>query len=166
LLIAGAGLPFVFGRYAMDITFAEGEVLLALATTAGCMLPAAAAIAVLRYRLYDIDVLINRALVYIPLTAIVGGLYTGGVALGQRLFVAVTGDRSDAAIVLTTLVIASLFTHIRNGLQGVVDSRFRPARPTPVVGLPPLIPHDELKARLAQIEERITQLEGSRLPRR
>jgi F0F1-type ATP synthase assembly protein I len=157
-LLAGGGLPFIIGRYALEMDYRSGELLLCLALASGCFLPVAAAIAILRHRLYDIDLIINRALVYIPLTAIVGGLYTGGVAFGQRVFVAVTGDRSDAAIVITTLVIASLFTHIRNALQSVVDSRFRPGRAT-AIELPPLIPHDELKARLANIEERIAALE-------
>jgi hypothetical protein len=160
LVLAVGGLPFVVGRYAFDMDFRSGELLLAMALASGAFLPIAAAIAILRHRLYDIDVIINRALVYIPLTAIVGGLYTGGVAFGQRVFVTVTGDRSDAAIVITTLVIASLFTHIRNALQAMVDSRFRPARPTAALELPPLIPHDELKARLAAMEQRIATLEA------
>jgi hypothetical protein len=158
LVLAIGGLPFVVGRYALEMDFRSGELLLAIALASGAFLPVAAAIAILRHRLYDIDVIINRALVYIPLTAIVGGLYTGGVALGQRVFVAITGDRSDAAIVITTLVVASLFTHLRNWLQGFVDRRFRPSRPA-AIELPPLIPHDELKARLASIEERLATLE-------
>ena len=52
---------------------------------------------------YDIDLILNRALVYIPLTAILAGCYTAGVALFQRLFTAVTGDKSDGAVVITTL---------------------------------------------------------------
>jgi hypothetical protein len=161
LVLAIGGLPFVIGRYALEMDFRSGELLLAVALASGAFLPVAAAVAILRHRLYDIDLIINRALVYIPLTAIVGGLYTGGVALGQRVFVAVTGDRSDAAIVITTLLVASLFTHLRNGLQGFVDRRFRPSRPT-AIELPPLIPHDELKARLASFEERIAALEARR----
>jgi hypothetical protein len=160
LALAVCGLPFVVGRYALDMDFRSGELLLAIALAAGCFLPVAAAIAILRHRLYDIDLIINRALVYIPLTAIVGGLYTGGVAFGQRVFVTVTGDRSDAAIVITTLVIASLFTHIRNALQGFVDRRFRTDRSEAAFELPPLIPHDVLTARLASIEERLAQLES------
>jgi hypothetical protein len=70
-------------------------------------------VAILHHRLYDIDLILNRALVYIPLTAILAGLYAAGVALFQRLFVAVTGDRSDGAVVITTLVLAGLFTPVR-----------------------------------------------------
>lgn len=93
------------------------------------ILPISVGIAVLRYRLYDIDVLINRALVYIPLTGLLGGLYAASVALFQRVFVALTGDRSDAAVVITTLILASLFTPARKSLEGAVDRRFKPARP-------------------------------------
>ena len=62
-------------------------------------LPIAAGIAILRHRLYDIDVVINRTLVYVPLTAVIAGGYAASVALLQRLFVAATGQQSDAAIV-------------------------------------------------------------------
>ena len=160
LLLAGAGLPFVVARYALNIDYATGETLLAIALAAGCFLPIAAAVAITRYRLYNIDNLINRALVYIPLTAILGGLYASGVALFQRIFVAVTGDRSDAAIVLATLVMASLFTPIKNALQAIVDRRFKPiskAEPAAThVHTHPDI--KSLEARLDALETKIDRL--------
>jgi hypothetical protein len=61
----------------------------------------------------------------VPLTGILGGLYAGLVALLQRAFVNVTGDRSDAAIIITTLVLAGSFTPIRRVLDTIVDRRFR-----------------------------------------
>jgi hypothetical protein len=166
MLLAAFGLPFVVARYAMQMRYAEGELLMMLALGAGGFLPVAAAIAVLRRRLYDIDLILNRALVYIPLTGILGGLYAAGVALFQRIFQALTGDKSDAAVVITTLVLAGMFTPIRNALQVFVDRRFKP----PTVGdaahdhpeLPPLIPADELKARLAELDQRLDQLEVRR----
>jgi hypothetical protein len=91
------------------------------------ILPISVGIAVLRYRLYDIDLIINRALVYIPLTGLLGGLYAASVALFQRLFVALTGDRSDAAVVITTLIVAGVFTPARKSLEAAVDRRFKPA---------------------------------------
>lgn len=97
------------------------------------LLPLAVGIAMLRYDLYDIDVLIRRALVYVPLTALLAGLYAASVALFQRLFVAITGDRSDAAIVLTTLILAAIFTPARKVLETAVDRRFMPR---PVVSAP------------------------------
>jgi hypothetical protein len=91
------------------------------------MTPLAYAISITRYRLWDIDVLINRTLVYVPLTGMVAGLYAASTALLQKLFLTITGQQSDAAIVLTTLIIASTFTPIKNALQSFVDKRFKPA---------------------------------------
>lgn len=91
------------------------------------IIPISVGIAVLRYRLYDIDVIISRALVYIPLTALLGGLYAASVALFQRLFVSVTGETSDAAIVITTLILAGAFTPARRALEGAVERRFKPS---------------------------------------
>jgi len=81
--------------------------------------------AVLRYRLYEIDLIIRRTAVYIPLTAILAGVYAASIALLQRLFIAATGDRSDGAIILSTLILATIFTPVKSALQGAVDSRFR-----------------------------------------
>ena len=92
-------------------------------------LPLAVGIAILRYRLYDIDMLIARALVYIPLTAVLAGAYAASVALFQRLFVSLTSQTSDAAIVITTLILASVFTPVRKALENAVDRRFRPVAP-------------------------------------
>ena len=89
------------------------------------IIPVALTIAILRHRLYDIDVIINRALVYGALTAILAGLYSASISLFQKLFQAVTGEKSDAAIVLTTLVLASAFTPVRTRLRTTVDRRFK-----------------------------------------
>lgn len=88
------------------------------------LLPVAIGIAVLRYHLYDIDVIVRRTAVYVPLTAILAGLYAASIALLQRLFVAATGGPSDGAVILSTLILASTFTPIRSWLQGIVDRRF------------------------------------------
>ena len=87
--------------------------------------PIAAGIGILKYRLYDIDVVINRTLVYGPLTAILAGGYVAVTGLTQRLFVATTGQKSDAAIALTTLGIVTLFTPLKSRLQGIVDKAFK-----------------------------------------
>ena len=94
----------------------------------GPLVPVAIAIAILRYRLFEIDRIINRTLVYVPMTAVLMGIYTASVALAQRVFVAVTGEKSDGAIVFTTLVVVILFTPIKNGLQATVDRRFKEVR--------------------------------------
>jgi hypothetical protein len=87
-------------------------------------IPISMGIAVLRYRLYDIDILINRTLVYGALTAILAALYFGGIVVLQAVFVALTGERSTLAIVASTLVIAALFNPLRRRVQGFVDRRF------------------------------------------
>jgi hypothetical protein len=129
LILAGAGLPFIVLRYGLDADYQSAYLSLTVALIAGCFLPIAAAVAILRHRLYDIDLILNRALVYIPLSALLAGLYTAGVALFQRVFVALTNDKSDAAIVITTLVLAAMFTPIKNALQAFVDRRFKPVGP-------------------------------------
>jgi hypothetical protein len=86
--------------------------------------PTAVGIAILRYRLYDIDILINRTLVYGTLTAMLIGLYFGGIVVLQRLFVVTTGERSTLAVVASTLVIAALFNPSRRRIQSFIDRRF------------------------------------------
>ena len=88
-------------------------------------MPIAIGIAITRYRLYDIDRLINRAIVYGSLSAILAGVFTAGVGLAQRLFVAATGETSDAALVGTTLVVATLYAPLRKRLEAIVDRRFK-----------------------------------------
>ena len=85
-------------------------------------IPVAAGIAILRYGLYEIDILINRTLVYGTLTAMLVGLYFGGIVVLQRVFVALTGERSTLAVVASTLVIAGLFNPLRRRVQGFCGS--------------------------------------------
>ena len=87
-------------------------------------LPVAVGIAILRYRLYEIDLIINRALVYGPLTATLVLVYLGGVVSLQYAFRALTGQGSQIAIVASTLAIAALFNPLRRRVQGLVDRRF------------------------------------------
>jgi hypothetical protein len=87
-------------------------------------IPTAIGIAVLRYRLYDIDLVINRTLVYGPLTAMLVLFYLGGVVSMQYAFRALTGQESQIAIVASTLAIATLFNPLRRRVQAFVDRRF------------------------------------------
>ena len=81
-------------------------------------------IAILRHRLYDIDVIINRTLVYSALTATLVALYFGGIVVLQRLFEALAGEKSTLAVVASTLVIAALFNPLRRHIQSFIDRRF------------------------------------------
>jgi hypothetical protein len=87
-------------------------------------LPIAVGIAILRYRLYEIDLLINRALVYGTLTILLVGVYEGSIVLLREAFRVLTGQQSGLAIVASTLMIAALFTPFRRLIQGFIDRRF------------------------------------------
>ena len=80
----------------------------------------------LRYRLYDIDVLINCTLVYGLLTVMLGLIYFGGVATTRAIFRALTGQEQQPqlAVVVSTLVIAALFMPLRGRIQSFIDRRF------------------------------------------
>ncbi|MBI4312140.1 MAG: hypothetical protein HY681_10215, partial [Chloroflexi bacterium] len=98
-----------------------------LVVLAGVAIPASIGIAVLRYRLYDIDFVINKTLVYLPLTAILAGLYMAFVGLFKTLMTQLTGQTSDAGVALTTLSVVALSTPMKNALQGLVDKYFKEA---------------------------------------
>ena len=87
-------------------------------------IPIAAGIAIFRYRLYDIDLLVNRTIVYAALTGTLVAVYVGGVVLLQALFRSLAGGESTLAVVASTLAIAALFGPARRHIQSFIDRRF------------------------------------------
>jgi hypothetical protein len=116
LMIVGLVLPFLGVAFWAVI----------VAVAAFNSFPLAVGIAVLRYRLFDIDVIINRTLVYGGLTATLGLAYFGGVTVSEMIFRAFTGreEQPQLAIVISTLVIAALFTPLRRRIQSFIDRSF------------------------------------------
>jgi hypothetical protein len=119
------------GGVVLDFTVSEatgvswlGEIGFVLTMVGLAGLPMAIGIAVLRYRLYNIDRIINRTLVYGTLTAMLLALYFGGIVVLQRIFVLLTGEKSTVAVVASTLLIAALFNPLRRRIQSFIDRRF------------------------------------------
>jgi hypothetical protein len=114
----------VVGFLAALLGFGQHSVAWNMGIAAFNFLPIAAGIAILRYRLYDIDVVINRTLVYGVLTAALALVYVGSIVLFQGLFRALSGGTSQLAVVASTLAIAALFVPLRRRVQAFVDRRF------------------------------------------
>jgi hypothetical protein len=117
---------FVFG----ELFSAEGGLPKVINPLSGLLvlpsIPIATGIAILRYRLYDIDLIINRTLVYGSLSASLALVYFGGVATTQAIFRALTSQEQQPqlAVVVSTLAIAALFMPLRRRIQSFIDSRF------------------------------------------
>jgi hypothetical protein len=118
LAAAASLLPFGFSSSLLIGDYAWPVMLLCLLVVAGAI-----ALAMLRYRLYDIDVVVNRTLVYSALTVTLASSYVGVVLLLQLLLRPLT-DTSDVAVAVSTLVVAGLFGPARRSIQRLVDRRF------------------------------------------
>ncbi len=131
VLVAIGVTPFLLARYVLATDDETGERLAALAALGICSLPAAIAVAIVREHLFDVDTLISRTLVYVPLMGLLAGLYAGCVTLFQRLVFSLTGNTSDGVFVLSALLLAAVFSPCRSALEGQVSGRFRPNAPPP-----------------------------------
>jgi hypothetical protein len=122
-LALGLGLPFGWLLLGLVLSgsFPTSDVML----WAQLGLPVCLAIAITRYRLWDIDVIIRRTLIYSALTAVLGLAYMGSVLVLQGVFQALTGQgQSPLVVVLSTLAIAALFGPVRVRVQAAIDKRF------------------------------------------
>jgi hypothetical protein len=114
----------------VDLSLVDGDTPLALLllrtgfSLSFLLVPLSISVAVLRSHLFDIDILINRTLVYGSLTAMIVGLYFGGILVLQRLFSPIMAGDNGLATVATTLAIAALFNPFRHRIQSFIDRRF------------------------------------------
>lgn len=122
---AAAGMALSMALVVITVLFAPrfGDAVELLSSFSMMSIPVAMTVAILRYRLYDIDLIINRALVYAVLSAVLGLVYLGAVVLLQPLLAPLTAD-SDVAIAASTLAVAALFRPLRARVQSFIDRRF------------------------------------------
>jgi hypothetical protein len=113
-------------------------------------LPIAITIAILRYHLFEIDVIIRKTAVYGVLSAILGLVYFGSVILLQALFGSILGEQSTLILVVSTLLIAALFTPLRRWLQSTIDRRFYRAK----------YDSEQILTRFAQVAREETDLDN------
>jgi hypothetical protein len=148
-------LPILMLAYLLIDAFAPSVlgVVTALIVLIGFGISIAIGIAILKYRLYDIELLINRTLVYVPLTAILAGLFGAVTGLLRAVFTESTGLASDVVVAASTLVVIAALTPVKNQLQVLVDRRFKE----------PADPVANLKKRTSDIETVVQVLDSTRL---
>lgn len=122
--------PAVFASVTVFLYALVDHPVVEYATLVGLVLvPIGFGIAMRRYRLYEIDRILNRTIVFGGATALLAGVYTASIGLMQRIFILLTGERSDAAVVLTTLLVAAAFAPVSERLQAFVKRNFATSVP-------------------------------------
>jgi hypothetical protein len=119
--LSGLGDP---GKNSLTGAFLFSLLFSTIGNVAFIVVPVSIALSMLRYRLWDVDIIIRRTLVYGILTIALGLVFFGGVTILQSLFQAVSGQRSAVSVVLSTLAIAALFNPLRRRIQNFIDRRF------------------------------------------
>ena len=169
-------VPFFVVRYLVGATEAVGSIVVLVAAAGTLAIPVTIFVATMRYHLFGVEAILGRTLVYVPLMAICGGLYAGALALSQRLFVTVTGNTSDVAIIVATLLAAAAITPARRLLESGVDrlvATARGARPEPQNAEAEIHvleeeyevlarQHDVLTSRMLDVERRLAAVEPVR----
>ena len=120
----GGSLIFYLLEYTGVLSYGDNLIWSILSWPLSLALPICLAIAILRYRLFDINVIVRKTLVYAVLSGLLALVYFGLVVLLQSIFDSVSGQQSPIAIVISTLVIAALFNPLRQRVQAIIDRRF------------------------------------------
>jgi hypothetical protein len=120
-----ASTLFTPSRMNLSTSFLASTIMRTLTNLWILCLPIVVAIAILKYRLWDIDIIIRKTLVYLPLTAILAGVFAASTRLLQTLFTPLSGEPSGTATALTTLIVVAAFDPIKAWLQRLVDARFK-----------------------------------------
>lgn len=115
------------------------------------LLPLSIAMSILRYRLWDIDLLIRQTILYGALTAFVAGLFAASITLGQKVFLTLTGQRSDIATVVATLLVVAAITPVKDYLQRTIEKRLK-GGPDPTLRLHGFV--ERVNARVSPVEHR------------
>lgn len=125
---SGVGLVVGFVAYVVAVltlphSSAVGQIVITLFYLSAAVPPFFLVFAIQRYRLYEIDTILGRAFVYGLLTAILAGIYAASIRLFNAIFVGLTGESSEVALVITTLILATTFTPMKKGLERIVANR-------------------------------------------